>query len=81
MDPSAKIGAHLEADGDLAGTYHADQSLRTHPYSLEGLATKNAGVVFAEKEFEWASDRDHPSCLIAADTRDDGIDRHTQNAR
>jgi glyoxylase-like metal-dependent hydrolase (beta-lactamase superfamily II) len=47
-----KIGEHLDAGGDLAGAYYVDQS----PYVLldtyEELATKNAGIVYAEMEFE-----------------------------
>lgn len=47
-----KIGEHLEAGGDLAGAYYVDQSPYTHLDTFEELATKNAGVVFAEMEFE-----------------------------
>jgi len=47
-----KIQEHLDAGGDLASAYYVDQS----PYALldtfEELATKNAGIVFAEMEFE-----------------------------
>lgn len=51
-DLRAKIGAHLEAGGDLAGAYYVDQSAWAHLDTFEELATKNAGVVFAEMEFE-----------------------------
>lgn len=52
LDLRAKIGAHLEAGGDLAGAYYVDQSRWSHLDTFEELATKNAGVVFAEMEFE-----------------------------
>ena len=51
-DLRAKIGAHLEAGGDLAGAYYVDQSQWAHLDTFEELATKNAGVVFTEMEFE-----------------------------
>ena len=47
-----RIGAHLDAGGDLAGAYYVDQSPYAHLDTFEELATKNAGVVFAEMEFE-----------------------------
>ena len=47
-----KVGEHLEAGGDLADAYYVDQS----PYRLldtfEELATKNAGRVYEQMEFE-----------------------------
>jgi glyoxylase-like metal-dependent hydrolase (beta-lactamase superfamily II) len=47
-----KVGAHLDAGGDLADAYYVDQS----PYRLldtfEELATKNAGRVYEQMEFE-----------------------------
>lgn len=47
-----KVGTHLEDGGDLADAYYVDQS----PYALldtfEELATKNAGRVYEEMEFE-----------------------------
>lgn len=52
VDLRGKIGAHLEAGGDLAGAYYVDQSAWAHLDTFEELATKNAGVVFAEMEFE-----------------------------
>ena len=51
-DLRAKIGAHLDEGGDLAGAYYVDQSAWAHLDTFEELATKNAGVVFAEMEFE-----------------------------
>ncbi|WP_435258032.1 MBL fold metallo-hydrolase [Thioclava sp. FR2] len=51
-DLREKIGAHIEEDGDLAGAYYVDQSQWAHLDTFEELATKNAGVVFAEMEFE-----------------------------
>ncbi len=47
-----KIGAHLEEGGDLASAYYVDQSNWTHLDTFEELATKNAGRIFAEMEFE-----------------------------
>ncbi len=52
MDLRRKIGAHLAEGGDLAGAYYVDQSQWQHLDTFEELATKNAGVVFAEMEFE-----------------------------
>jgi glyoxylase-like metal-dependent hydrolase (beta-lactamase superfamily II) len=46
------IGEHLEAGGDLAGAYYVDQSAYAHLDTFEELATKNAGIVFTEMEFE-----------------------------
>ena len=47
-----KVGKHLDAGGDLADAYYVDQS----PYRLldtfEELATKNAGRVYEQMEFE-----------------------------
>lgn len=52
VDLRTKIAAHLEEGGDLAGAYYVDQSRWAHLDTFEELATKNAGVVFAEMEFE-----------------------------
>jgi len=46
------IGAHLAAGGDLASAYYVDQSAFAHLDTFEELATKNAGMVFVEMEFE-----------------------------
>ena len=51
-DLRAKIGAHLEAGGDLASAYYVDQSNWAHLDTFEELATKNAGRVFEEMEWE-----------------------------
>jgi glyoxylase-like metal-dependent hydrolase (beta-lactamase superfamily II) len=48
----AKIAEHLDAGGDLASAYYVDQSPYAHLDTFEELATKNAGIVFAEMEFE-----------------------------
>ena len=48
----AQIGAHLEAGGDLAGAYYVDQSPYAHLDTFEELATKNAGRVYEQMEFE-----------------------------
>ncbi|WP_299558211.1 MBL fold metallo-hydrolase [uncultured Sulfitobacter sp.] len=47
-----KIGAHLDAGGDLADAYYVDQSPYTHLDTFEELATKNAGRVYEQMEFE-----------------------------
>lgn len=47
-----KIGAHLEAGGDLADAYYVDQSPYAHLDTFEELATKNAGRVYEQMEFE-----------------------------
>jgi len=47
-----KIGAHIDEGGDLAGAYYVDQSPYAHLDTFEELATRNAGVVFAEMEWE-----------------------------
>lgn len=48
----AKIGAHLEEGGDLADAYYIDQSPYAHLDTFEELATKNAGRVYEQMEFE-----------------------------
>lgn len=47
-----KIGAHLEEGGDLADAYYIDQSPYAHLDTFEELATKNAGRVYEQMEFE-----------------------------
>lgn len=47
-----KIADHIEAGGDLAGAYYVDQSRWSHLDTFEELATKNAGRVFEEMEWE-----------------------------
>lgn len=47
-----KIGEHLEAGGGLAEAYYVDQSPYAHLDTFEELATKNAGRVFEQMEFE-----------------------------
>lgn len=51
-DLREKIGAHIEAGGDLASAYYIDQSSWAHLDTFEELATKNAGRVFEEMEWE-----------------------------
>lgn len=48
----AKIGAHLDDGGDLADAYYVDQSLYANLDTFEELATKNAGRVYEQMEFE-----------------------------
>ena len=47
-----KIGAHLDAGGDLAEAYYVDQSPYAHLDTFEELATRNAGQVFRKMEWE-----------------------------
>ena len=47
-----KIGEHLENGGDLADAYYVDQSPYQHLHTFKELATKNAGRVFEQMEFE-----------------------------
>lgn len=47
-----KIGEHLEEGGDLAEAYYIDQSPYTHLDTFEELATRNAGRVYEQMEFE-----------------------------
>ena len=48
----ARIAEHLDAGGDLASSYYVDQSAYAHLDTFEELATRNAGRVFAEMEWE-----------------------------
>ena len=47
-----KIAEHLDNDGELAEAYYVDQSPFAHLDTFEELATKNAGRVFEQMEFE-----------------------------
>lgn len=47
-----QIGAHLDEGGDLADAYYVDQSPYTNLDTFEELATKNAGRVYEQMEFE-----------------------------
>lgn len=47
-----KIGEHLDEGGDLAQAYYVDQSPYAHLDTFEELATKNAGRVYEQMEFE-----------------------------
>jgi glyoxylase-like metal-dependent hydrolase (beta-lactamase superfamily II) len=51
-DLREKIGAHLDAGGDLASSYYVDQEQWANLDTFEELATKNAGRVFEEMEWE-----------------------------
>jgi glyoxylase-like metal-dependent hydrolase (beta-lactamase superfamily II) len=48
----ARIAEHLDEGGDLTTAYYVDQSPYTHLDTFEELATRNAGVVFSEMEWE-----------------------------
>lgn len=47
-----KIGEHIDEGGDLSGAYYVDQSPYTNLDTFEELATKNAGRVFEQMEWE-----------------------------
>jgi glyoxylase-like metal-dependent hydrolase (beta-lactamase superfamily II) len=47
-----KIADHLENGGNLADAYYVDQSPYAHLDTFEELATKNAGRVYEQMEFE-----------------------------
>lgn len=47
-----QIRAHIDAGGDLSDAYYVDQSPYAHLDTFEELATKNAGRVFEEMEWE-----------------------------
>lgn len=52
VDLREKIGAHIDEGGDLAGSYYVDQERWRNLDTFDELATKNAGRVFAEMEWE-----------------------------
>ncbi|MEP4195337.1 MAG: MBL fold metallo-hydrolase [Aliishimia sp.] len=52
QDLRKKIAEHLEAGGGLAEAYYVDQSAYAHLDTFEELATRNAGHVFEQMEFE-----------------------------
>ncbi|WP_413717342.1 MBL fold metallo-hydrolase [Silicimonas sp. MF1-12-2] len=47
-----RIGEHIDAGGDLAGAYYVDQTPFQNLDTFEELATKNAGRVFEQMEWE-----------------------------
>ncbi|MCG6882355.1 MAG: MBL fold metallo-hydrolase [Silicimonas sp.] len=47
-----RIREHLDAGGDLAEAYYVDQSPYAHLDTFEELATKNAGRVYEQMEWE-----------------------------
>lgn len=47
-----KVGTHLDDGGDLAQAYYVDQTPYAHLDTFEELATKNAGRVYEQMEFE-----------------------------
>ncbi len=48
----SKIGEHIDAGGELIDAYYVDQSPYEHLDTFEELATKNAGRVYEQMEFE-----------------------------
>ncbi|MEL7093705.1 MAG: MBL fold metallo-hydrolase, partial [Pseudomonadota bacterium] len=46
------VGAHLDAGGSLADAYYVDQTPYRHLDTYEELATRNAGRVYEQMEFE-----------------------------
>lgn len=51
-DLREKIQVHIDEGGDLAGAYYVDQARWAGLNTFEELATKNAGQVFSEMEWE-----------------------------
>ncbi len=47
-----KIGEHIDNGGDLSGAYYVDQSPYEHLDTFKELATRNAGRVFEQMEWE-----------------------------
>lgn len=47
-----RIAEHLDAGGDLSGAYYVDQAPYAHLDTFDELATRNAGRVFEQMEFE-----------------------------
>ena len=47
-----RIAEHLDKGGDLADAYYVDQSPFSHLDTFDELATKNAGRVYEQMEFE-----------------------------
>jgi glyoxylase-like metal-dependent hydrolase (beta-lactamase superfamily II) len=52
VDLREKIAEHMDNGGDLAGAYYVNQDRWRHLDTFDELATKNAGRVYAEMEFE-----------------------------
>jgi glyoxylase-like metal-dependent hydrolase (beta-lactamase superfamily II) len=52
VDLRAKISAHIDEGGDLASSYYVDQSNWSQLDTFDELATRNAGRVFEEMEWE-----------------------------
>jgi glyoxylase-like metal-dependent hydrolase (beta-lactamase superfamily II) len=52
VDLRGKIREHIDGGGDLAGAYYVDQSAWEHLDTFEELATRNAGRVFEQMEWE-----------------------------
>ena len=52
VDLRTKIGEHIDAGGDLTDAYYVDQSNWEMLDTFEELATKNAGRVYEEMEWE-----------------------------
>jgi len=48
----AKIAEHIEKGGTLEDAYYVDQSPYAHMDTFEELATRNAGRVYEQMEFE-----------------------------
>lgn len=52
VDLRGKIREHLDNGGDLATAYYVDQSPYSHLDTFDELATRNAGRVYEQMEFE-----------------------------
>lgn len=51
-DLRRKVKKHIDAGGELAEAFHIDQSRWSHLDTFKELATRNAGRVFEQMEFE-----------------------------
>ena len=52
VDLRSKVGDHIDDGGDLAGAYYVDQTRWQMLDTFDELATKNAGRVFEQMEWE-----------------------------
>ena len=52
VDLRSKVGEHIDDGGDLAGAYYVDQTRWQMLDTFDELATKNAGRVFEQMEWE-----------------------------
>jgi len=51
-DLRRKVKKHIDSGGELTEAFHIDQSRWSHLDTFKELATRNAGRVFEQMEFE-----------------------------